>query len=46
VIGHQAKGMNLPPRLLARLSQAFEEIMPVDVVQEDVIALIPPRLIT
>lgn len=42
MIAHEAKGMNLPGGLTARLSQGFEEILPVDVVEEDVIALVPP----
>src|SRR5208337_1018022 len=39
VVGHQAVRMHLPARLLAGLGQGLDEIMPIHIIQED---LIPP----
>ena len=40
MVAHQAKGMHLPIRLLTGLGQGLDEVMPVHVVQEDVLALV------
>jgi hypothetical protein len=37
VVTHQAKGMYLPTSLLAGLGQGFEEVVPVNVIQKDVL---------
>jgi hypothetical protein len=38
MIVHQAIGMNLPPGLLAGFGEGLEEILPVHIVEEDVLA--------
>ena len=37
VVGHQAVRMHLPARLLAGLGQGLDEIMPIHIIQEDLI---------
>ena len=39
VVAHEAKGMNLPLGLLARLGQGLGEVVPVHAVEEDVFTL-------
>jgi len=39
VVAHQAKGMYLPTGFLTRLGQSFDEVVPVHIPQEDVVAL-------
>ncbi len=41
MIAHQAVGMHLPASLLTRFGQGLEEVVPVHVVQEDVLAPVP-----
>jgi hypothetical protein len=41
MIAHQAISMHLPAGLLARLSQRFDKIMAVNIVQENVFAPVP-----
>jgi hypothetical protein len=38
---HQAEGMHPPVRFLASLRKGLDEFMPIHVVQEDIIALVP-----
>ncbi len=40
MIAHQAKGMYLPAGFYAGLGQGFDEVVPVHVVEEDVIPLV------
>ena len=40
VVAHQAIGMNLPAGFLASLGQGFQKILPVDVVQKNVLAAV------
>jgi len=42
VVAHQAIGMHLPTRLLARFSQRLDEIVPVHIVEKNVLAAISP----
>jgi hypothetical protein len=42
VIAHEAVGMHLPAGFLTGLDQCFEEILPVNVVQENVIPPVSP----
>ena len=42
MIAHQAIGVNLPVRFLARFGQRLEEILPVHIVQEDVLTPVTP----
>jgi len=44
VIAHQAIGMHLEPRFLARLRQGLEEILPVNVILEGVLPAIPSQV--
>ena len=41
MVAHQTIGMHLPIGLLARLGQSLEEILPVHIVQIDVLAPVP-----
>lgn len=41
VVGQEAKPMNLPVALLARLDQGLDEVMPVQVTAEDVLTSVP-----
>ena len=41
MVAHQAAGMRLPAGVLARLSQGFDEVLAVHVVQKDIFAPIP-----
>jgi len=40
VVAHQAEGVNLPAGFLARLGQGFDEILPVHIIEENVLATI------
>jgi len=41
MVEHQAIRMHLPAGLLTGLGQCLDEVVPVDVVQENVVALVP-----
>jgi hypothetical protein len=41
VVAHQAKGMDLPAAFLASLGQRLEKILPIYVVQVDVLPTVP-----
>jgi hypothetical protein len=40
VVAHQTAGVNLPARFSARLGQSFDEILPVHIIKENVLASI------
>ena len=42
MVAHQAPGMHLPAGFLARFGQGFDEIVPVHIVQKDVVAPVTP----
>ncbi len=42
VVGHQAISLHLPTCFQARLSQGLDEIVPVHIIQKDVLAPVPP----
>jgi hypothetical protein len=41
VIGHEAIGVHLPIGFLGRSGQGFDEVLPVNVIQEDLLAPVP-----
>ena len=42
MVGHQTIGMHLPGGFLARFGQRLDEILPIHVIQEDVLPPVAP----
>ena len=40
IVGHEAIGVHLEARLWAGLGQGFQEVLPIDIVEKDVITVV------